>query len=102
MKRAIFTDEQPQYRYFPLPDGKADVFIYKFVETETVKPEESETDTTNYIYNMNEFRVSQKDVTEEMVKSNPMSYLDYTPVEVLSLEEQIKVLTARISALEET
>ena len=46
--------------------------------------------------------VSQKDVTEEMVKSNPMSYLDYTPVEVLSLEEQIKVLTARISALEET
>ena len=33
-QRAIFTEEQPQFRYFLLNNGKADVFIYKFISKE--------------------------------------------------------------------
>ena len=72
--KAVFTEEQPTYRYMKLSDrNQADVFIYSYVETR--KTEEG----TEYIYDTNEFRTSQSHITEEMVRENPMKYLNYTP-----------------------
>ena len=81
MKRVAFSEKQPEYRYFPLAGGNADVFIYSFVgvDTEKVSLGEEETETTLFWYDMNEFRVGQDIVSENMVKANPANYLDYTP-----------------------
>lgn len=78
MRKAIFTEKQPDYRYFPLADGKADVFIYRYIGESTETTDESE--SVVYEYDMNEFRVSQNLITEDIVKFNPMKYLDYTPI----------------------
>lgn len=87
MKKANFTEKQPEYRYFPLADGKADVFIYSYIgeSTET-------TDNVLYEYDMNEFRVPQNLITEEMIKANPMKYLDYKPVSPPTDHERLEAM----------
>ena len=78
MKKATFTEKQPEYRYFPLADGKADIFIYSYIGESTETTDESE--TTVYEYDMNEFRVPQNLITEDMVKANPLKYIESQPV----------------------
>ena len=89
--RGIFSEKQPDYRYFPLGNGKADVFIYKFIEE--VKDEE--VDSTSFLYETNEFRVNMNELPEKTIKKNPLNYLDYSnEPENIPLEE-------RVSAMEE-
>ncbi len=90
MKKATFTEKQPEYRYFPLADGNADVFIYSYIGESTETTDESE--TTVYEYNMNEFRVSQNLITEDMVKANPMKYLEYTPINPPTDHERLEAM----------
>ena len=87
MKKATFTEKQPDYRYFPLADGKADVFIYSYIGEST-----DESESVVYDYDMNEFRVSQDLVTEDMVKSNPMKYLEYKPVSPPTDHERLEAM----------
>lgn len=81
MKRVAFSEKQPDYRYFPLADGMADVFVYSFIGEDTVSMGEEITETKVFLYDVNEFRVSQDLVTEDMVKKEPLKYLEYTPSE---------------------
>ena len=87
MKKTTFTEKQPDYRYFPLADGKADVFIYSYIGEST-----DESESVVYEYDMNEFRVSQDLVTEDMVKSNPMKYLEYKPISVPTDHERLEAM----------
>lgn len=87
MKKATFTEKQPDYRYFPLADGKADVFIYSYIGEST-----DESESVVYDYDMNEFRVSQDLVTEDMVKANPMKYLEYKPVSPPTDHERLEAM----------
>lgn len=79
MKRVAFGEKQPDYRYFPLADGMADVFVYSFVgeDTEKVGMGEEITETKVFLYDVNEFRVGQDIVSEDMVKKEPLKYLEY-------------------------
>lgn len=92
MKKATFTEKQPDYRYFPLADGdgKADVFIYSYIgeSAETT----GEYESVVYEYDINEFRVSQNLITEDMVKANPMKYLDYTPASPPTDHERLEAM----------
>lgn len=90
MKKATFTEKQPDYRYFPLADGNADIFIYRYMGESTEKTDESE--TTVYEYDMNEFRVPQNLITEDMVKANPMKYLEYKPVSPPTDHERLEAM----------
>lgn len=90
MKKATFTEKQPEYRYFPLADGKADVFIYRYLNESIETTDESE--TTVYEYDMNEFRVPQNLITEDMVKANPMKYLEYKPVSPPTDHERLEAM----------
>ena len=90
MKKTTFTEKQPDYRYFPLADGKADVFIYSYIGESKETTDESE--TTVYEYNMNEFRVSQSLIAEDMVKANPMKYLEYKPISVPTDHERLEAI----------
>ena len=94
MKRRIaFGEKQPEYRYFPLADGNADVFIYNFVGEDTEKFGEEETETKVFLYDVNEFRVGQNVVTEDMVKKEPLKYLDYkVPIEETTEDLMLEVL----------
>ena len=83
MKKATFTEKQPEYRYFPLADGKADVFIYRYL---------NESETTVYEYDINEFRVPQNLITEDMVKANPMKYLEYAPINPPTDHERLEAM----------
>ena len=87
MKKANFTEKQPDYRYFPLADGKADVFIYSYIGEST-----DESESVVYEYDINEFRVSQDLVTEDMVKANPMKYLEYKPISVPTDHERLEAM----------
>lgn len=89
--RAMFSEKQPNYRYMPINDNMADVFIYKFIEE--VKNEED--NTTQFVHDMNEFRVNISEITEDMIKENPMKYLTYNP------DKSNILLEERISALED-
>lgn len=74
------SNPMPNYIYMPLPDGRADVFIYKPInETED-----------SYEYETNEFRTSK--LTKSDIASDPFKYLDY--------EEKEKGFAERISELE--
>lgn len=81
MKRVAFGEKQPEYRYFPLADGMADVFVYGFVGEDVEKYGVCEefTETKVFLYDVNEFRVGQDIVSEDMVKANPADYLEYVP-----------------------
>ena len=95
MKRVAFSEKQPDYRYFPLADGMADVFVYSFVgeDVEKVGIGEEETETTVFWYDVNEFRVGQDIVSEDMVKSEPLKYLDYkVPIEETTEDLMLEVL----------
>ena len=41
---------------------------------------------------MNEFRVSQNLITEDMVKANPMKYLKYTPINPPTDHERLEAM----------
>lgn len=57
---------------------RADIFIYNY--TKDVLDEE--TDRTLYEYEFNQFTVKPSKITEDMIKKNPMNYMDYVaPVE---------------------
>lgn len=88
--RAIFSEKQPDFRYMPISDTMADVFIYKFVEAIT----DNEDGSTQYIHEMNEFRVNSSEITEKMIAKDPLKYLDYTPEKdvVILLEDRINAL----------
>lgn len=90
MKKATFTEKQPDYRYFPLADGNADIFIYRYIGESTETTDESE--SVVYEYDINEFRVSQDLVTEDMVKANPMKYLEYKPIPVPTDHERLEAM----------
>lgn len=73
---AEFTEKQPTYRYMFLGNGEADVFIYKFIEEKQLEPiGDNQQSQLVYMYDFNTFRTNS--VTEEMIKSNPLKYLNY-------------------------
>ena len=90
MKKATFTEKQPDYRYFPLADGNADIFIYKYIGENTETTDESE--SVVYEYDINEFRVPQNMITEDMVRDNPMKYLKYTPINPPTDHERLETM----------
>ena len=90
MKKATFTEKQPEYRYFPLADGKADIFIYSYIGESAETADESE--SVVYEYDMNEFRVSQDLVAEDMVKANPMKDLEYAPINPPTDHERLEAM----------
>lgn len=82
--KALFTDKQPSYRYFKVNDVRADIFIYNY--TKDVLDEE--TGTTLYEHEFNQFTVKPSDITEDMIKENPLKYMDYVaPVEKSDAEK---------------
>ena len=90
MKKATFTEKQPDYRYFSLADGNADIFVYSYIGEITETTDESE--SVVYEYNINEFRVSQDLVTEDMVRDNPTKYLDYKPIAPPTDHERLEAM----------
>ena len=95
MKRVAFGEKQPEYRYFPLADGMADVFVYSFVgeDVEKVGMGEEITEAKVFLYDVNEFRVGQDIVSEDMVKANPADYLEYKiPIEETTEDLMLEVL----------
>ena len=86
-REAVYTNEQPAYIYMKLPKSNlADVWINSFVETR--KTEEG----TEYVYDTNEFRVSQSHITEEMVQANPMKYLNYSSSGEITVNDRVDAL----------
>lgn len=100
---AEFMNKQPDYDYFKVNEKRADVFIYEFIEEidstemnmniafdedgnriETEVPQKSHV----YSYRVNSFTVDPKEITEEMIKENPMEYMDYEVNEYTPEEEQ--------------
>lgn len=81
MKRISFSEKQPNYRYFKIENGMTDIFIYSFVGEDTEKHSVGEeiTETKVFLYDVNEFRVGQDIVTEDMIRANPVDYLEYVP-----------------------
>lgn len=90
MKKATFTEKQPEYRYFPLADGNADIFVYSYIGESTETTDESE--SVVYEYDINEFRVPQNMITEDMVRDNPMKYLEYKPVSPPTDHERLEAM----------
>lgn len=86
--RAIFSEKQPEYRYMPLSNGKADVFIYKFIEEVT-----DEDGNVLFFHDFNEFKVNSSEITEKMIIKDPYKYLNYTPSDDnINLEDRINAL----------
>lgn len=97
---AQFMNKQPDYDYFKVNEKRADVFIYEFIEEidstemnmniafdedgnriETEAPQESHV----YSYRVNIFTVNPKEITEEMIKENPMKYMNYDVIKSLNV-----------------
>ena len=96
--KAVFSEEQPDYRYMELGNGMADVFINKFIE----EVSNGEDNGSSFIYEQNEFRINVNEITEEMIKEKPMYYLDYsTEIENIPLEERINAIEDAIIELAE-
>ena len=73
MQIATFTDKlKMNYKYMLLPNGEADVFIYKFVE------EKKTENGTEYIYEFNQFHVKTNEISENDIKANPLNFLNYS------------------------
>ena len=95
MKRVAFSEKQPDYRYFPLADDMADVFVYSFIgeDTENNGIGEEITETKVFLYDVNEFRVGQDIVSEDMVKEEHLKYLEYKiPIEETTEDLMLEVL----------
>ena len=100
--KGYFMDKiTEEYDYFPLPDGNADVFVYDLSSEKEVVQGADEEAYTQYEYDMNEFRENAATVTEEMVKENPMKYLDYEPEKPKSILEEIDNLKQENNMLKE-
>lgn len=113
---AQFMNRQPDYNYFKVNEKRADVFIYEFIEEidstemnmnivfdeddnriETKVPQESHV----YSYRVNCFTVDPNEITEEMIKENPLDYIDYIkPTEEVEQDEYLLDLDYRITCLE--
>ena len=100
MKRVAFSEKQPEYRYFPLADGMADVFVYSFVGEDTEKVDDKE--YKMYIYDVNEFRAAQKAVSEGMVKAAPLKYSEYVPKKMPTLLDIIEAQTMYTALMTDT
>lgn len=113
-QRVIFNEKQESYKYMPLGNGLADVFIREFIEEKeetkeeivsynekTKKVDKRVTENTLFIYNQNEFRVDAKKVTEAMINANPLSYIDYDPDNVVEDENPMPTTEERLQALED-
>ena len=73
----------------------ADVFVYSFVgeDVEKVGVGEEITETKVFLYDVNEFRVGQDVVTEDMVMANSAEYLEYkVPIEETTEDLMLEVL----------
>lgn len=78
--KGYFTSQLTKsYDYFLLPDGTADVFIYDLDSVEEVTQKTEENEFVQFRYNMNEFNIESSAITQEMVATDPMRYLDYEP-----------------------
>lgn len=78
--KGYFTSQLTKsYDYFLLPDGTADVFIYDLDSVEEVTQKTEENEFVQFRYNMNEFNIESSAITQEMVATDPMKYLDYEP-----------------------
>ncbi len=98
IQKVEFQEKQPQYRYFPLKNGKVDIFIYDFIEERKVL--EEDTESTIYIYNMNTFRTTADEITEEMVSKNPLKYINYNSNDTsVSIEERVTAIEDAILEL---
>lgn len=96
--KASFSEKQPNYRYMPIGNDLADVFIYKFIEEEISEEDGS----TSFLYEQNEFRININEITEEMIKENPLDYLDYSnEIENINLEDRISAIEGAIVELAE-
>lgn len=88
---SVFTEKQPKYRYYPLIDGTADVFIYRFKEERKMKldtsgkvdndEEQEVVEQSLYVYEMSGFKVSQDEISEDDIKADPISYFGYKPLD---------------------
>lgn len=92
MKKAIFSEKQPEYRYFPLADGHADVFVYEYIGEVTNVNEMDDSSSVGYEYKVNEFRTLQSQITEDMVKDNPQKYLSYETQSLPSDHERLEAI----------
>ena len=78
--KGYFTSQLTKsYDYFLLPDDTADVFIYDLDSVEEVTQKTEENEFVQFRYNMNEFNIESSAITQEMVATDPMKYLDYEP-----------------------
>jgi hypothetical protein len=113
---AQFMNKQPDYSYFKVNEKRADVFIYEFIEEidstemniafdedgnriETEVPQESHV----YSYRVNIFTVDPKEITEEMIKTNPMKYMNYDVIKYTQEEldnQSIIDIDYRVTCLE--
>lgn len=113
---AQFMNKQSDYDYFKVNEKRADVFIYEFIEEidstemniafdedgnriETEVPQESHV----YSYRVNIFTVDPKEITEEMIKTNPMKYMNYDVIKYTQEEldnQSIIDIDYRVTCLE--
>lgn len=113
---AQFMNRQPDYDYFKVNEKRADVFIYEFIEeidstemnmnivfdeegNRTEIPQESHV----YSYRVNIFTVDPKEITEEMIKTNPMKYMNYDVIKYTQEEldnQSIIDIDYRVTCLE--
>lgn len=96
MTKTSFTEKPSDYSYFPLSNGKADVFVRVFDHEE---PDEE--GKVIYIYLTNEFRIDQNLITEEMVAANPSKYLEYDVPGPVTEEERLDALESAFLELME-
>lgn len=91
------TNKLPAYEYTPIADEVL-IRIYQFDHEETLTDESSDTSSTQYVYNTNEFRVHAGEITEEEIAADPLSFLDYTTTEY-TLKERIEAMEEAIDFL---
>ena len=90
MINGSFTTKPDPYNYFMLTDGVADVFVRVFDHEETM-----DDGSVQYICKCNSFKVNSAKITEEMIAADPEKWLDYKPVDPVTISE-----LERIQALE--
>lgn len=113
---AQFMNKQPDYDYFKVNEKRADVFIYELIEEidstemniafdedgnriETEVPQERHV----YSYRVNSFTVHPKEITEEMIKENPIKYMNYDVIKYTQEEldnQSIIDIDYRVTCLE--
>jgi len=93
-QKASFSEKQSEYKYEKLKNGKVHIFIREFIE-EVKEINEDGIKNSVFVYNQNEFDVNENEITEDMIKEKPLSYIDYNPK-----DEEVS-LTDRINAIED-